>query len=148
MRLTARVDYALRAACALAAAEQASPGTWTTSDEVAEGEGVPQRFLEAILRDLRRAGLVDSRRGQDGGHRLAADPAQVSLADLIRAVDGPLALVRGTRPEHLRYQGASTGLQDVWLALRAAERRILEGTTLAHLVAGEPPPEVAELLRG
>ncbi len=108
MRLTARVDYALRAACALAAAETADPGTWSTSDEVAEAEGVPHRFLEAILRDLRRAGVVDSRRGQDGGHRLAADPSAVSLADLIRAVDGPLALVRGTRPENLDYQGAST----------------------------------------
>ena len=148
MRLTARVDYALRAACALAAAETADPGTWSTSDEVAEGEGVPQRFLEAILRDLRRAGLVDSRRGQDGGHRLAVDPAQVSLADLIRAVDGPLATVRNTRPENLDYQGASTGLQDVWLALRAAERRILEGTTLAHLVSGDLPADVTALLRG
>jgi Rrf2 family protein len=146
VRLTARVDYALRAACALAAAELAEPGTWSTSDEVAEGEGVPHRFLEAILRDLRRAGIVDSRRGQDGGHRLAVDPSRVSLADLIRAVDGPLATVRNTRPENLDYQGASTGLQDVWLALRTAERRILEGTTLAHLVAGELPADVRALL--
>ncbi len=147
MRLTARVDYALRAACALAAAETADPGTWSTSDEVAEAEGVPHRFLEAILRDLRRAGIVDSRRGQDGGHRLAADPSQVTLADIIRAVDGPLATVRNTRPENLDYQGASTGLQDVWLALRAAERQILEGTTLAHLVDGELPARVRVLLQ-
>ncbi len=146
MRLTARVDYALRAACALAAAEVAAPGTWSTSDEVAGSEGVPHRFLEAILRDLRRSGLVASRRGQDGGHRLAVPPAEVSLADLIRAVDGPLAMVRGTRPENLDYQGASTGLQDVWLALRAAERQILEGTTLAHLVAGTLPDDVRALL--
>lgn len=146
MRLTARVDYALRAACALAAAETADPGCFSTSDEVAEAEGVPHRFLEAILRDLRRSGLVDSRRGQDGGHRLAVPPAEVSLADLIRAVDGPLAMVRGTRPENLDYQGSSTGLQDVWLALRAAERRILEGTTLSHLVAGTLPDDVRALL--
>jgi Rrf2 family protein len=148
VRLTARVDYALRAACALAVTETAHPGTWTTSDEVAESEGVPHRFLEAILRDLRRAGVVDSRRGQDGGHRLAVDPSQVSLADIIRAVDGPLATVRGTRPENLDYQGASTGLQDVWLALRTAERRILEGTTLAHLASGALPGDVQALLRG
>jgi Rrf2 family protein len=148
MRLTARVDYALRAACALAATERDAPGSWSTSDQVAAAEGVPQRFLEAILRDLRRAGVVDSRRGQDGGHRLAVDPSAVSLADLIRAVDGPLALVRGTRPEDLDYQGASRHLQDVWLALRAAERRLLEGTTLDHVVAGELPDGVRDLLRG
>lgn len=146
MRLTARVDYALRAACALAATERAAPGSWSTSDQVAAAEGVPQRFLEAILRDLRRAGVVDSRRGQDGGHRLAVDPSAVTLADLIRAVDGPLALVRGTRPEDLDYQGASTHLQDVWLALRAAERRLLEGTTLAHVASGELPDDVRALL--
>ncbi|GAB4068849.1 Rrf2 family transcriptional regulator [Angustibacter speluncae] len=146
MRLTARVDYALRAACALAATERESPGTWSTSDQVAAAEGVPQRFLEAILRDLRRAGVVDSRRGQDGGHRLAVDPSTVTLADLIRAVDGPLALVRGTRPEDLDYQGASTHLQDVWLALRSAERRLLEGTTLAHVASGELPDDVRALL--
>ena len=147
MRLTARVDYALRAACALAAAEASAPGTWSTSDQVAEAEGVPQRFLEAILRDLRRSGVVDSRRGQDGGHRLAVAAGEVSLADLIRAVDGPLAMIRGTRPENLDYRGASTGLQDVWLALRAAERRVLEGTTLAHLVAGTLPDDVRVMLR-
>lgn len=141
MRLTARVDYALRAACALAVTERESPGTWSTSDQVAAAEGIPRRFLEAILRDLRRAGVVDSRRGQDGGHRLAVAADRVSLADLIRAVDGPLALVRGTRPENLDYQGASVHLQQVWLALRVAERRILEGTTLAHVVADDGLPD-------
>lgn len=149
MRLTARVDYALRAACALAATERDAPGTWSTSDQVAAAEGIPQRFLEAILRDLRRAGVVDSRRGQDGGHRLATAAGEVSLADIIRAVDGPLALVRGTRPEHLDYQGASVHLQQVWVALRAAERRILEGTTLAHVIAADGlPDEVRALADG
>ncbi len=142
MRLTAKVDYALRAACALAAAEPES----LTSDAVSAGEGIPQRFLEGILRDLRRGGLVDSRRGPDGGHRLAVPANELSIADIIRAVDGPLATVRNTRPEQLDYRGASRHLVEVWVALRAAERHILERTTVADVVAGTLPEDVAALL--
>lgn len=142
MRLTARVDYALRAACALAVV--APDGL--TSDQVATTEGIPQRFLEVILRDLRRSGMVESRRGPDGGHRLAVPTTELSIADIIRAVDGPLATVRNHRPEQLEYTGASVHLRDVWLALRAAERQILETTTVADVVAGSLPDEVTALL--
>lgn len=141
MRLTARVDYALRAACALAAA-QAEGGQSVTTEKVAASEAVPHRFLEAILRDLRRAGLVASRRGPEGGHMLALPAEQISIADVIRAIDGPLALVRNLRPEQLQYTGASRHLQDVWISLRASEREILESTTLDAVVRGQLP-EVA-----
>ncbi len=142
MRLTAKVDYALRAACALAAAEPDS----LTSEVVAARESIPQRFLEGILRDLRRGGLVDSRRGPEGGHRLAVPASELSIADIIRVVDGPLATVRNTRPEHLDYTGSSVHLRDVWVALRAAERHILERTTVADVVAGSLPEDVSALL--
>jgi Rrf2 family protein len=147
VRLTARVDYALRAACALAAA-QADSGHSLTTEKVAAAEGVPHRFLESILRDLRRAGLVDSRRGPEGGHVLAAPAAQVSIADVIRAIDGPLALVRNLRPEQLEYSGSSTHLQDVWISLRASEREILESTTLDAVVTGRLPDVARRHLRG
>ncbi len=142
MRLTAKVDYALRAACALAAAEPDS----LTSEVVAAREGIPQRFLEGILRDLRRGGLVDSRRGPEGGHRLAVAAGELSIADIIRVIDGPLATVRNTRPEHLDYTGSSVHLREVWVALRAAERHILERTSVADVVAGALPPDVTALL--
>ena len=135
MRLTARVDYALRALCALAAA---APHTVTT-DRVAEGEGVPAHFLGSILRDLRRAGLANSVRGAGGGHELGREARTITVADVIRAVDGPLALVRNLRPEQLEYSGSSRHLQEVWVALRAAERQILEGTTIHDIVSGELP---------
>lgn len=137
MRLTAKTDYALRAVCQLA-----SVAGGATSDRISEAEGIPQRFLEAILRDLRRAGLVTSRRGPDGGHTLAVEPADLSIADVIRAIDGPLALVRNLRPEQLDYRGASVALQDVWIALRASEREILEAATVADVVRGDLPEVV------
>ncbi|GAA2030533.1 Rrf2 family transcriptional regulator [Pseudokineococcus marinus] len=141
MRLTAKTDYALRAVCQLAS----RPGG-ATSDHISEAEAVPQRFLEAILRDLRRAGLVTSRRGPDGGHALAVDPEELTVADVIRAIDGPLALVRNLRPEQLDYRGASVALQDVWVALRASERAILEATTVAMVVRDQLPDVVVDHL--
>ena len=145
MRLTAKVDYALRAVCALAEAPEGRP---MTSDAVAAAEGIPQRFLEVILRDLRRGGLVDSRRGLQGGHLLARPAADVSIADVIRVVDGPLATVRSMRPEQVAYQGSSVHLREVWFALRATERQILERTSVADVVSGELSPEVRAALEG
>lgn len=135
MRLTAKVDYALRAVCALA---QACPGS-LTSDSIAESEGVPRRFLETILTDLRRGGLVASRRGPDGGHQLVVDPDALSIADVIRIIDGPLATVRNLRPEELEYMGASRHLAQVWLELRRHERALLEGVTIGTVIRGEAP---------
>lgn len=144
MRLTARVDYALRALCALSSV---APETLTT-DKVAESEGVPSRFLGSILRDLRRAGLATSVRGAHGGHAVAVDARTITVADVIRAVDGPLAMVRNLRPEQLEYTGSSRHLQEVWVALRAAERQILEGTTIHDIVTGRLPSVVTLRLRG
>src|SRR5215469_12647159 len=118
MRLSARADYALRAAVELAA----SAGDHTTAEQLAQAQHIPAKFLEAILTQLRRAGLVRSQRGPDGGFWLARNADEISLADIIRAIDGPLLGVRGERPENLGYIGAAEPLQTVWIALRANER--------------------------
>lgn len=141
MRLSARADYALRAAIELAA----SGGGHVTSDQLAKAQQIPGKFLEAILTQLRRAGLVRSQRGPDGGFWLARPAEEISLADIIRAIDGPLLGVRGERPENLGYVGAAEPLQMVWIALRANERAVLEEVTLAHLVKGQLPGRVREL---
>ena len=106
---------------------------------------IPGKFLEAILTQLRRAGLVRSQRGPDGGFWLARPASEISLADIIRAIDGPLVGVRGERPENLGYIGAAEPLQTVWIALRANERAILEEVTLEHIVSGNLPPSVRKL---
>jgi len=142
MRTTAKADYAVRAAVELAAA-----GGMVNGDQIAQAQGIPLNFLENILRDLRRAGIVESRRGQAGGYILARPAEEVSVADVIRAVEGPLANVRGEAPEALEYPGAADKLRDVWIALRANIRAVLEQVTLADLASGELPPHVAELTR-
>lgn len=141
MRLSARVDYALRAAAELAAAG----GGPVTADQLARTQQIPGKFLENILTQLRRAGLVRSQRGPEGGYWLAKAPGETALADVIRAVDGPLANVRGQRPEHVDYSGAAHSLQRVWIALRANERAILETVTLEHITTGELPSAVLDL---
>ena len=141
MRLSARSDYALRAVIELAAA---GPGH-VTADQLARTQAIPGKFLEAILTQLRRAGLVRSQRGPEGGFWLARPAGEISLADVIRAIDGPLLGVRGERPENLGYTGAAEPLQSVWIALRANERAILEEVTLEHIVTGILPPSVRKL---
>jgi Rrf2 family protein len=141
MRLSARADYALRAVIELAASSDGH----TTAEQLARSQSIPGKFLEAILTQLRRAGLVRSQRGPDGGFWLARPAGEISLADIIRAIDGPLLGVRGERPEKLGYLGSAEPLQVVWIALRANERAILEAVTLEHIVTGELPPRVSEL---
>jgi len=141
MRLSARADYALRAAIELAA----SSADHTTAEQLAQAQHIPGKFLEAILTQLKRSGLVRSQRGPDGGFWLAKPASEISLADIIRAIDGPLVGVRGQRPEQIGYVGAAQPLQDVWIALRASERAILEQVTLEHLVSGDLPERVREL---
>lgn len=141
MRLSARVDYALRAMAELAAADAPR-----TVEELSAAQLIPHKYLESILGELRRSGLLRSQRGPDGGYRLARPPAEISIADVIRALDGELANVRGSRPENLSYTGAAAPLQQVWIALRASERAILEGVTLAHVAAGRLPEPVAALI--
>jgi Rrf2 family protein len=130
VRVSAKVDYALRAMLELAASEGL-----VKSERVAAAQGIPQKFLENILLDLRHAELVTSRRGVEGGYALSRPPSEVSVADVIRAVEGPIATVRGARPEEVEYAGAARALAPVWLDLRAAMRGVLEETTLGDIVA-------------
>ena len=131
MRVSAKVDYALRALAELAVAD---PGQPVTAERLATAQEIPLTFLENILLELRRAEIVASRRGAEGGYRLAKLAAEVSLADVIRAVEGPIATVRGARPEDVTYTGPAAGLRDVWIELRANMRAVLEETSLADLV--------------
>ena len=140
MRTTAKADYAVRAAVELAAA-----GEMTTAEQIADAQGIPLNFLENILRDLRRAGLVESRRGQAGGYVLARPAESITLADVIRAVEGPLANVRGYRSEEVEYGGSAAPLREVWVAVRASLRSVLESVTLADVAAGELPESVVRL---
>jgi len=141
MRTTAKADYAVRAAVELAAA-----GDLLTAEQIAQAQSIPVNFLENILRDLRRAGIVESRRGQAGGYVLARPADEVSIADVIRAVEGPLADVRGQAPEALEYPGTAEKLRDVWIALRASIRAVLEQVSLADVASGGMPPHVDQLL--
>jgi Rrf2 family protein len=141
MRLSARVDYALRAVSELAAANAPR-----TVEQLSSAQSIPNKYLESILGELRRGGLLRSQRGPDGGYRLARPAAEISIADVIRALDGELANVRGSRPENLEYTGAAAPLQEVWIALRASERAILEGVSLAHVVEGKMPKPVEALV--
>jgi len=143
VRVTAKVDYALRAALELAGAP---PSTPVKGDAIAEAQDISVNYLENILLELRRAGIVRSMRGAEGGYWLARPADQVTVADIIRAVEGPLANVRGERPEALEHTGHAHHVRELWVATRAALRTVLEGTTLADLVAGELPPTVKPLL--
>ncbi len=143
MHVTARADYAVRAVVELATRHPAS----ATRREISEHQGIPGKFCESILADLRRAGLLASERGAGGGYRLATDPAKIRLADVIRAVEGPLAAVRGRPPEDTSYPGATKHLTTVWIAVRASLRDVLETTTVADVVAGTLPEHVLELTR-
>ena len=143
MRITAKADYAVRAAAELAAA---SPdGRPVKGEQLAAAQGIPPKFLENILTDLRRAGLVRTRRGAEGGYALTRPPGEISIADVMRAVEGPLAAVQGIRPEDLTYGGASARLPEVWVALRSNLRAVLERVSLADLAAGELPESVVSL---
>ena len=142
MRITAKADYAVRAAAELAAAEGTGP---VKGERIATAQDIPLKFLENILSELRTAGIVASRRGAEGGYWLDRPASEIAVADVLRAVEGPLASIRGTGPERLSYQGAAEVLPQMWVALRASLRFVLEGVTLADLAAGTLPPEVTAL---
>ena len=136
MRISAKADYALRACIELAASEGEGH---IKGERISQAQEIPLKFLENILGDLRQAGLVRSQRGMEGGYWLAKPAAEINLAEVIRAVDGPLANVRGVRPESLDYAGSSEPLRDVWVAVRASLRSVLEAVTLADVAGGELP---------
>jgi Rrf2 family protein len=146
VHVTARSDYAVRALAELASTSISTSGsTYHTVEELAEAQRLPVKFLEAILTQLRRSGLLESRRGATGGFRLARPASEISVADVMRAVDGPLAAVRGLRPEDTAYDGAAMSLPLVWIAMRAAVRDVLESVSLADVASGTLPERVTEL---
>jgi Rrf2 family protein len=142
MRVSAKADYAVRAMVELAAAGDGGP---VKADRIAQAQEIPIKFLENIMSELRNGGLVRSQRGVDGGYWLARPAAEITLAQVIRAVDGPLANVRGARPEDVSYTGAAAPLGEVWIAVRASLRRVLDQVTLADVAAGNLPEDVAAL---
>jgi Rrf2 family protein len=143
VRVSAKVDYAVRAATELAAAQ--GSGRPVTAETLATAQDIPVKFLENILQGLRQSGVVESRRGADGGHLLARPADEITLADVIRAIDGPLAAVGGRFPEDLEYSGTAEPLVDVWIAVRVSLRRVLEDVTLADVASGRLPKEVKAL---
>lgn len=141
MYISAKVDYAVRALCTVADAD----GEPVTAEALARSQGLPAKFLESILNDMRRAGLLISQRGADGGYRLSRPADTITVAEVIRPLDGPLAEVRGLRPEAAAYQGPAEHLQDVWVAVRASLRAVLDVVTIADIVSGVLPRPVRKL---
>jgi Rrf2 family protein len=141
VRVTAKVDYAVRAATMLAtcAAEDAGP---VKGERIASSQAIPVKYLENILSELRQAGIVRSQRGAEGGYWLARPAAEITVADVIRAVEGPLAHVRGERAENLEYPAGTGGLQELWVAVRASLRNVLDAVTLADIAADDLPKEI------
>jgi len=144
MHVTAKADYAIRAVVELAGSAQDSP---RKVDDVARAQGIPVSFLENILTQLRSSGIVRSQRGPEGGYWLAQPVDEVNLAQVIRAVEGPLVGIRGQRPEEIEYIGSSESLQQVWIALRANVRGVLEQVSIADVAAGKLPKDVLALTR-
>ena len=145
VRVSAKADYAVRAAIELAVA---GPGIAVPAEAIARSQEIPHKFLEAILSDLRRDGVVSSVRGARGGYQLSRPAREVTVADIIRAVDGPLVSVRGERPPDLAYSGAAEPLLPLWIGLRASVRSVLEGVSLADLAEGRLPAKVSRLAAG
>jgi Rrf2 family protein len=141
VKVTAKADYAVRAVLELAAAD----GGLVKADRIAEAQGIPRHFLDNILTDLRRAGIVATHRGAEGGSRLARPASAIAVADVMRAIEGPLAAVRDIRPESLSYDGPAERLPEVWIAVRAALRGVLEKVTVADVAAGRLPRPIERL---
>lgn len=146
MHVSAKADYGMRALLELTAAYRENPSRLTKGEAISTAQAIPIKFLEGILRQLRQAGIVASQRGAEGGYRLDRDPAQVTIADVVRALDGPLAAVRGARPEDVEYPGSAEHLREVWIAVRASMRHVLEHITLADVASGNLPGDVGDLL--
>lgn len=141
MQISAKADYALRALLTLAEHDP----ELVTVEGIAAEQGLPRKFVEAILGELRRGGLVRSQRGASGGYGLARPAAGITIGGVIRVVDGPLAEVRGLRPHETSYSGVAAHLPEVWVAVRAGLRQVLDGTTIADVLSGELPEHVRAL---
>lgn len=145
MRISHKVDYGVRAVVALARIVAAEPGSPVKRDRLAEAESIPGKFLDDILRQLRYADILRSHRGPDGGWSLAMPPEQITAADIIRVLEGPLASVRGVRPDQLAAEGAQEPFVSLWVAVRTSLRSVLEVVTIADLAAGRLPESVVNL---
>jgi Rrf2 family protein len=143
VRITAKADYAVRAALELAAAPEGEP---VKGEQLAERQGIPLQFLEHILLELKHARLIRAKRGYKGGYWLDRPPEQISIADVIRAVEGPLANIHESAPEDLHYAGAAERLRDVWVAVRANLRGVLENISLAEVASGDLPWRIDAIL--
>ena len=141
MHISAKVDYALRALCTLASNDAPQ-----TADQLAEAQGLPVRFLRSILNELRRGAIVTSHRGNEGGYQLARPAGRITVGEVFRRLEGPLAEVRGLRPEATSYNAAASNLQTVWVALRACLREVLDEISIADVVSGELPEHVSALV--
>ena len=141
VQVSAKVDYGVQALLVMAVA-----GEPMTADALATDQALPGKFLGVVLNDLRRAGIVANHRGRDPGYSLARPASQITIADVIRALEGPLAQVRGLRPEATTYQGAAQHLQEAWIAVRAGLRAVLEHITIEQVATGELSPEIAQLV--
>jgi Rrf2 family protein len=142
MRISAKADYAMRALLELAATDE----ELLKGDDISESQGIPIKFLEKIMSELKTAGIVFSQRGAEGGYSLVRPASEVTLADVMRAIEGPIAVVRDTRPENLEYEDPARGLTSAWVALRGSMRVVLESVTLASVLNEKFPPEVKALL--
>ncbi len=142
MQIPAKADYAIRALLTLASSDAS-----VSADHLAHEQGLPPKFLGAILSELRRGSIVTSQRGADGGFKLARPANEIMIADVLRVLGGPMAGVRGMRPENLQYEGAATHLQDVWVAVRGALRGVLEHVSLADVVSGKMPDSVTQFTK-
>ena len=136
----------MRALLELAAAQRTNPRALLKGDAIAEKHLIPTKFLVGVLTTLRTAGILQSMRGRDGGFRLAKPAADIRVADVMRALEGPLAEIRGERPEETEYLGAAEHLRDLWIATRVALRSVLETTSLADIETGNLPSDVSALL--
>ena len=145
MRITHKVDYAVRACVALTRMLAEDPGVPVKRDRLAAAEAIPGKFLDDILRQLRHANLLRSHRGPDGGWTLAVPPEEITVADIIRVLEGPLASVRGVRPHELSEEGVSEPFVSLWVAVRVSLRSVLEAVTVADLAAGTLPRSVVRL---
>jgi Rrf2 family protein len=143
MRISAKADYAMRAVVELAAATEPP----VKRDEIVKAQHIPVKFLESILGELKHAGIVSSQRGAEGGYWLARPAGEITVADVMRAVEGPLASIRESRPEDLEYEGAAESLRDVWIALRANMRDVLESVTLADIATASLPRPVEKITK-
>ena len=141
MRVSAKADYALRAVIELAASADGP----VKGEKIAQAQEIPLKFLENILGDLRHAGIVRSQRGVEGGYWLARPAEELTVAEVVRAVEGPIANVRGMGPEQVEYAGSAARLRDVWIAVRANLRAVLEHVTIADVARGELPAAVEDL---